>query len=462
MSTSGIRAGADAAPSQQATREVRWPRTRLRFATSINPSRSAASTLPPDTEVSFVPMDAVGDDGSIRLDQTCRVSDVRQGYTFFAEGDVIIAKITPCFENGKGALARGLRNGMAFGTTELIVVRPRPGCSWGPYFQWLFTSPDFRLQAAAAMYGAGGQKRVPDDSVRDFVVALPSMVEQQAIAAFLDRETAKIDALVAEQERLLTLLAEKRQAVISRAVTQGLDPSVPMKDSGVEWIGKVPDTWKVIRLKYLVMQDGEGLQIGPFGGMLKTLEHEPTGLRLYGQQNIISGDFSVGDRWLSREVYLSEPAYWVRSGDLLVTRKGSLGNCRIVPKNIIPGWFDSDSICVRPDISQMSSVFLQLVMHEANYVTKQIDMNRRGAILSGLNTETLSNMVIAVPPVEMQVTVLSWIEREVGKLNRLTSESTQVVSLLRERRAALISAAVTGKVDVRALVPTAEPAREAA
>ena len=206
--------------------------------------------MDPATEVSFVPMDAIGDDGTMRVDQHCRLADIGQGYTFFAEGDVVIAKITPCFENGKGALARGLRNGKAFGTTELIVVRPVASHSNGLFLHWLFISPDFRRKATAVMYGAGGQKRVPDDFVKDFALACPSLSEQRAIAAFLDQETAKIDDLIAEQERLVALLEEKRQAVISHAVTKGLDPNVPMKDSGVEWIGDIPEHWSLAALNH--------------------------------------------------------------------------------------------------------------------------------------------------------------------------------------------------------------------
>lgn len=135
----------------------------------------------------------------------------------------MVAKITPCFENGKAAVMNGLPGGFGFGTTELIVVRPLPARAVGRYLYWVLISPDFRNPATAVMYGAGGQKRVPDEFVRDFALAMPSVPEQDAIAAFLDRETGKIDALVAEQERLIALLKEKRQALISAAVTGKID-----------------------------------------------------------------------------------------------------------------------------------------------------------------------------------------------------------------------------------------------
>src|SRR6185312_1072441 len=235
-----------------------WQVKRLRFVAELNPSKSEVTSLDRQTEVSFLPMDAISDDGSIRLDETRTLAQVENGYTYFRDGDVVIAKITPCFENGKGAVVRGLLEGVGFGTTELIVVRPKPQVTTSDYLGWLFTSPTFRKDAEGAMYGAGGQKRVPDSFVRDYLDAVPPLEEQSAIAAFLDRETGKIDALIAEQEKLLTLLAEKRQASISHAVTRGLNPNVPIKDSGVPWLGEVPSHWLIVRIKHAVRSIEQG------------------------------------------------------------------------------------------------------------------------------------------------------------------------------------------------------------
>jgi type I restriction enzyme S subunit len=189
-----------------------WNLTRLRFIARFNPSKSEIGSLLPETEVSFLPMGAIGDDGSLRLDATRPLNAVEQGYTYFRDGDLLIARITPCFENGKGALVAGLLGGIGFGTTELIVVRPLPGRAVASYLNWLFMGPDFRNAGTAAMYGAGGQKRVPDEFVRNFVVAVPPPAEQRAIAAFLDRECGKIDTLIAEAERAIALLKERRAA----------------------------------------------------------------------------------------------------------------------------------------------------------------------------------------------------------------------------------------------------------
>ena len=152
---------------------VGWEVKRLRFVATLNPSKSELAKLDRGTAVSFLPMEAVGDDGTLALDKEKTIGELETGYTYFRDGDVTMAKITPCYENGKGALMRGLTNGIGFGTTELIVARPVPSQTTGTYLHYLFISPDFRSIGESHMYGAGGQKRVPDAFVRNFATSLP-------------------------------------------------------------------------------------------------------------------------------------------------------------------------------------------------------------------------------------------------------------------------------------------------
>ena len=200
-----------------------WATKRLRFSLMLNPSKSEIAEVDRNTEVSFLPMEAIGDDGSLDLERNRPLKEVESGYTYFREGDVAVAKITPCFENGKGAIMRGLSEGIGFGTTELIVARPRSGETDSAYLHWIFVSRPFRKLGESFMYGAGGQKRVPDDFVRDFAIGMPPPHEQASIATFLDHETSKIDALIGEAEHATELLQERRAALISSAVTGKID-----------------------------------------------------------------------------------------------------------------------------------------------------------------------------------------------------------------------------------------------
>lgn len=229
-----------------------WQVKRMRFVATLNPSKAEVRHWPGTTEVSFIPMEAVGEGNTLDLSQVRPLGEIIDGYTYLSEGDVAFAKITPCFENGKGAIMRGLRAGVGFATTELTVARPYASRVTSDYLYRVISSRPFRELGESHMYGAGGQKRVPDNFLRNFGLAWPPVSEQTLIATFLDHETARIDALVEEQQRLIELLQEKRQAVVSHAVTKGLDPDVPMKDSGVEWLGEVPAHWEIKRVKHAV------------------------------------------------------------------------------------------------------------------------------------------------------------------------------------------------------------------
>lgn len=195
-----------------------WEVKRGRFCVEVQPSSNRLRELSPDNEVSFVPMEAVGEYGGLDLEQTRAVAERGSGYMEFEDGDVIVAKITPCFENGKGALASGLLNGAAIGTTELHVLRPRSNLDRRLLFYFTI-SPLFRTLGEGEMYGAGGQKRVPTSFCEDVPILLAPLDEQRAIADFLDRETAKIDGLVAKVETAIARLREYRAALITAAVT---------------------------------------------------------------------------------------------------------------------------------------------------------------------------------------------------------------------------------------------------
>lgn len=280
---------------------------------------------------------------------------------------------------------------------------------------------------------------------------LPPYQEQCAIAKVLDLEISKIDNFIFAQEKLIALLSEKRQATISHAVTKGLNPNVQMNDSGVEWLGEVPKHWTRTRVKFLVSSK-DGIQMGPFGGMLLDLDSDSTGYKVYGQENTISGDFTLGNRWISETRFLDLKKYSIESGDLVLTRKGSLGNARLISELPYPGIADSDTIRVRVNGNYIKNDFLSLLFHEAAYVFEQISFSKRGAILSGINSETIANIIVMLPPIAEQDELLIFIQKKIGVFDTGISDCRQAINLLKERRSAFISAAVTGKIDVRQAV----------
>ncbi|WP_426994577.1 restriction endonuclease subunit S [Methylomonas sp. CM2] len=420
-----------------------WEVKRLRFVAQLNPSKSEAAKLDRETEVSFLPMEAVGDDGSLNLDRTRSIGDVETGYTYFREGDVTIAKITPCFENGKGAVMRGLLEGVGFGTTELIVARPLPSETTSDYLHWLFISTTFRKRGEASMYGAGGQKRVPDDFVRNFEIAFPAIQEQQTIAAFLDRETAKIDELIAEQQRLIELLKEKRQAVISHAVTKGLNPDAPMKDSGIAWLGEVPAHWEVRKLNSFSTKITNGY-VGPTRDILVE-DGVP-----YAQATHIKGGKILfdGAYFVTREWSEAHAKSILSLGDVLIVQTGAgTGDIGLVSENEI-GFNCHALIIVSVDNTVMYGEFLAALL-QSTYGRETLSSIQTGAMHPHLNCGEVKFIILPVPPIEEQTLIVHQISSCISQYDSLTEEAIKAIDLLKERRTTLISAAVTGKIDVR-------------
>lgn len=194
-----------------------WALTQLKYVAFVNPTKSRIRNFSDDMEVTFLPMELVGE-GSINTETTKQLSEVREGFTYFAENDVLVAKITPSFENGKGAIAQGLKNGLGFGTTELHVLRPSNKLL-PEFLYYLTNSYVFRQMGAGFMQGTAGQKRIPSDFLQNYPVALPPLAEQQLIVNYLKVKTEQLVQLSDTLSLTIVLLKERRIALIAAAVT---------------------------------------------------------------------------------------------------------------------------------------------------------------------------------------------------------------------------------------------------
>jgi type I restriction enzyme S subunit len=287
--------------------------------------------------------------------------------------------------------------------------------------------------------------RIPMELLKNELCPRPPACEQADIARFLDHADRRILRYIRAKQKLIKLLEEQKQAIIHRAVTQSLDPSVRLKASGVEWVGDVPEHWEVRRLKYVC----DSIQMGPFGASLKELQSYDTGYKLFGQENTISGDFNKGQRWITDEQFESLRRYELQPGDLILTRKGSIGKCKMVPAGVSKGIADSDTIRIRVDHHQLIDEFLVLLLHDAAYIGRQIASVQRGAILAGLNTATIGNLWLAIPPLTEQQSLIARLALDTAAVTRTMAAAQYEDGLLREYQTRLIADVVTGKLDVR-------------
>jgi type I restriction enzyme, S subunit len=266
-------------------------------------------------------------------------------------------------------------------------------------------------------------------------------MKQTAISIFLDSETAKIDALIFEQQRLIKLLQEKRQAVISHAVTKGLNPNAPMKDSGVEWLGEVPEHWENARLSRLTTKIGDGLHGTP--------EYvEESEFYFVNGNNLNAGAiaFSESTRCVCK---LEFDKNWLDLNDttLLMSINGTIGNFALYRgESIMLGKSASYINCNKRIFREYLSWIVQ--SHEARYY---FALYSTGTTISNLGLGAIKSMPVAVPPLNEQARINDLLAYFSARNNRLIYEAELAVGLLQERRSALISAAVTGQIDVRGL-----------
>lgn len=342
-------------------------------------------------------------------------------------------------------------------STGFAVIRPSDRIFHG-YLGYLLSANFFVDEVISKSVGVS----YPAINASDLVgikVPVPSIQEQQAIATFLDRETGKIDALIAEQRRLVELLAEKRQAVILHAVTKGLNSNAKMKDSGIEWLGKVPEHWEVKRIKHIKSESPNSFVDGPFGSNLKS-EHFIDGGDVY----VIESNFATQGKLEPSELKTITNKHFetirrseVKSGDIVIAKIGAqFGKSSILPpidkQSVVLG--NSMKLTVNKKICETLWAYWQLFNLKAS---GEIDLLNNGSAQPALSLGAMNELIFLLPSKKEQGTIITFLETETEKFDALTLEANRAVALLQERRSALISAAVTGKIDVRTLSPSPLP-----
>ena len=411
----------------------------MRFATRRIPSDEHRPVLSQATEVTFLPMTAIGEQGGVDLSIVRGIEEVTSGYTQFFDGDVVVAKITPCFENGKGALLRGMLGGVGFGTTELYVLTPGSDLD-GRFLYFITVSAPFRRLGEASMTGAAGQKRVTEEFVRDYRVPVPPLSQQRAIADYIDRQTGRLDALVAAKERALGLLAEKRRALITLAVTRGVDPHAPLRDSGIPWLGGIPAHWETRRLKFISPQITVGIVVTP------AKYYEVTGVPCLRSLNVREHGLSDADLvFISEESNLLHSKSIIGVDDLVAVRSGKPGTTAVVDERF-DGANCIDLIIIRRSYC-VSSAFLAHFLN-SDPAKMQFLSGSGGAIQQHFNIETAGGLLVPLPPLQEQLDIVAAVSSATAKIDALRIATERTISLLRERRDVLIAGAVTGHTDI--------------
>ena len=427
-----------------------WEAKKLKYVAQINPSKKNYEfSKDADDEIVFLPMERVTEDGV--FDQSLRkpINSVSSGFTYFERGDVIIAKITPCFENGKGALLVNLDTTFGFGSTEFHTLRASTVLD--TRFLFLVSKSGlFRKIGEAFMTGAAGQKRVSTDFVENFKLGFPPLSEQQAIASYLDGKCGEIDDLIANKQRIIALLQEERAAMINQAVTRGLNPKAKLKPSGVEWLGDVPEHWEVKRMKHL--------------GMIRYGLGEPPEYVDDGLPFIRATDINHGkiDTRLVKRVAPDDIPWHRRPllelNEILVVRSGAYTGDSAIVSNEIAGCVAGYDMILT--IQKASPEFLAWVLLSRYMLIGQIYLERMRAAQPHLNAEELGAFFVLLPSLSEQQEIVEYIDQETARIDEILSRTKREIELLQEYRTALISEVVTGKVRVPQEVNEEKPTQK--
>ena len=357
---------------------------------------------------------------------------------WLASGDIIVVRSGAY--TGDSALVTDEYAGSIAGF-DLVI---KSICISSKYLSYSLLCPYLREGQLFQYRMRAAQPHLNAEELGSCIVMRPPVDEQKHISGFLDRQTSKLDALLAKYERLLELLAEKRSALISLAVTKGLDPEAPMKDSGVEWLGEIPEGWEAIRLKYVAPLQG--------GYAFKSEAYQEDGIPIIKMSNLNRGclDFSDATHIPPTECMSS---FALHEGDILLGMSGSLGdtgsvgNYAIVYKQDLPCQLNQrvGRFQIR---SSMVSDFLLYFISSRSF-SEPVILDSIGTAQFNISPETIGNISISFPPQPDQVQICACLYHETFKIDALVAKVERAVELLKEYRVALISAAVTGKIDLR-------------
>lgn len=390
---------------------------RLKDVTEFCPAYTGAAR---NDAVAFVPMEALRYDSIAQ--QEIPFEEARGKYTFFADGDLLFAKVTPCFENGNIAVASDLKGGIGFGSSEIFVLRAKPGLN-NRYLFYVVQASPFMDGGCATMCGVGGLKRMSPLFPRTFEWEIPNENSQRKIVAYLDEKSAAIDARVAILEKKLAAYKRLKTSIINRAVTRGLDPKAKLKDSGVSIIERMPIGWSVRQLKSIcTMAAGDNIATEAIG--------ESGAYPVYG------GNGQRG--WYDK--------YNFGGTTVIVGRQGALaGNVHLVQGKI---WATEHAV-----ITQCS--------HEASvrylyYNLGVMNLNRlalKCAAQPGLSVSDVLNQFTVLPPLPEQIAIADYLDAECAKIDKMAELVTREIKLYKKLKRSLINEVVTGKRPVFADKP---------
>lgn len=414
-----------------------WEVKRLKYSASIN-DEALPETTRPDFEFSYVDIGSVDSaDGIIAKQKMQFETAPSRARRVVKHGDTIVSTVRTYLR----AIApiRNLDDDLIV-STGFAVIRPRKVRS--DFLSYALCESSFVETIVARSVGVS-YPAINASEVGTIPIPLPPADEQRAIADFLDRETARLDTLVEKKRELIEKLNEKRTAVISHTVTRGLNPNVKFKPSGIEWLGEIPQHWDVRPLFRLTSV----IQTGPFGSQLHESDYLEGGIPLINPAHIVAGHLVPDNQSaVDAETAARLTRHQLKPGDIVMGRRGEIGRCGVAGEEET-GWLcGTGSLVIR--LNQSRADYYAAIISSAGFAGL-LELHAVGTTMLNLNPGIVGRMQVPVPPVPEQHFIVDYLDRETAKLDRMMEKVQAAIENLQEYRTALITAAVTGKIDVR-------------
>ena len=369
-------------------------------------------------------------------DEDAGVLETISKYTVVAPDDIMINGLNLNYDFISQRVAQVRENGVI--TSAYVSLRPTSlACS--RYYTYFLKSMDFKKMFHGM--GTGIRLTLSYNELKNQFIPFPSIAEQQAIADYLDTATAKIDEAIAQQQKMIDLLNERKQIIINNAVTKGLNPSAPMKDSGVDWIGEIPEHWKVMKLKHVTSKIGSGST--PRGG---AEVYQDSGIMFLRSQNVYNDGLKLDDvAHIVDGVHQKMKGTQVKYNDILYNiTGGSIGRCCCYDRE------DEANVNQHVSIVRPKGIIAKYLMYnlQSDNAQRQLRETLKGGNREGVAAVTFKDFLILTCPKEEQNQIVSHIERMFVNIDRAISNATKQISLLQERKQIIINDVVTGKVKV--------------
>lgn len=421
-----------------------WEIRKIKYVAQLNP-KIDTEYLEETSEVTFTPMEKIKNGYFINNKNFW--GNNNSSYTNYSENDIVMAKVTPCFENGNIAIMKNLYNGVGFGSSELFVFRSKKNIR-KEYLFYFLRNEMFKKLGKMSMTGAGGLKRVSSEFILNFKITIPPLEEQEKIANYLDKKVSDIDLIIEKTRTTIEDYKKYKQSIITEAVTKGVNPNVEMKDSGVEWIGEIPKEWEIDRLKNNFL-------------LKKGLSITKENLKEYGVPVINYGQIHSKDnngieitknliRYVDESYLEKNLESLVEEGDFIFADtsedlEGSGNNIYI--SNVEKLFAGYHTIILKSKIQKENKYLAYLF--KTNCWRSQIRSRVTGIKLFSITQKILKEMTILLPPLEEQNQIAEYLDKKTTEIDTIIIKKEALIAELEEYKKSLIYECVTGKKEIK-------------